>query len=249
MATYLLLWNPDDTGWPELPGMAKRAKRGAEVPDTWRVRSSKKYLPGDPVYILKVGPGQRGIMGAGIFTRRLDDGLIALRYNMLLNPEVDEILAREALAKKVPTAQWYPRASGVCLYDDATKVKSLWEQHLKDIQRTAIIYPAEIYDSVHWEGKRRQMTSNDYERSTEAVLACKAHFGRTCRVCGFDFEMRYGKIGKGFIHVHHIKALSKIGKRYKVNAIKDLIPVCPNCHAMLHQNPPLTVEQLRRRLR
>jgi 5-methylcytosine-specific restriction protein A len=55
-------------------------------------------------------------------------------------------------------------------------------------------------------------------------------------VCGLDFEERYGKLGKGFIHVHHIVEISKIGKKYKVDPKKDLRPVCPNCHAMLHRN-------------
>ena len=41
--------------------------------------------------------------------------------------------------------------------------------------------------------------------------------------------------------------ISKIGKDYKINPIKDLIPVCPNCHAMLHrQNPPFEPDQLKK---
>ena len=32
----------------------------------------------------------------------------------------------------------------------------------------------------------------------------------------------------------------------KLDPINDLIPVCPNCHAMLHRrNPSLMVEELR----
>jgi hypothetical protein len=51
--------------------------------------------------------------------------------------------------------------------------------------------------------------------------------------------------GAGFIHVHHRKPLALIGRSYAVNPVKDLVPVCPNCHAMLHtQNPPLSVEEL-----
>ena len=50
-----------------------------------------------------------------------------------------------------------------------------------------------------------------------------------------DFENMYGELGKGFIHVHHIVPISMIGKEYKIDPIKDLVPVCPNCHAMLHR--------------
>jgi 5-methylcytosine-specific restriction protein A len=47
--------------------------------------------------------------------------------------------------------------------------------------------------------------------------------------------------------VHHITPLSKLREAHVVDPIKDLIPVCPNCHAMLHinQGEPLSVEQLR----
>ena len=48
-------------------------------------------------------------------------------------------------------------------------------------------------------------------------------------------EEKYGDLGKGFIHVHHIVPLNKIGKEYVVDYKNDLIPVCPNCHAMLHR--------------
>jgi len=61
-----------------------------------------------------------------------------------------------------------------------------------------------------------------------------------------SFEEQYGDIGKGFIHVHHKKPLAAIRSEYSINPKIDLIPVCPNCHAMLHSsNPPLSVEKLK----
>ena len=69
-------------------------------------------------------------------------------------------------------------------------------------------------------------------------------------VCGKDFEEQYGSIGKGFIHVHHLTPISSIGKEYKLNIDKDLVPVCPNCHYMLHRkDPPYTPEELKEILR
>lgn len=59
----------------------------------------------------------------------------------------------------------------------------------------------------------------------------------------------YGKIGKKFIHVHHLKELSLIGTKYRIDPIKDLRPVCPNCHAMLHKTiPAMAVEDLQQLL-
>ncbi|PYV94956.1 MAG: restriction endonuclease [Acidobacteria bacterium] len=101
-----------------------------------------------------------------------------------------------------------------------------------------------------WEGALRRITVNAYERDPAARKACIVHFGTACRVCGFDFAARFGELGVGFIHVHHTKPLSEIGRDYAVDPTRDLIPVCPNCHAMLHQRtPPLSVAQLRQHMR
>lgn len=32
--------------------------------------------------------------------------------------------------------------------------------------------------------------------------------------------------------------LSEIGKEYEINTIKDVIPVFPNCHSMIHSKRP-----------
>lgn len=87
---------------------------------------------------------------------------------------------------------------------------------------------------------------NVFERSAKARSACLRHYGYVCAACGFDFENFYGELGREFIHVHHIKPLAEIGEEYTVDPIKDLRPVCPNCHAMLHrETPALTVSQLK----
>ncbi len=96
------------------------------------------------------------------------------------------------------------------------------------------------------EGARSIVTINAYERNPKARAACIAHHGHICRVCGFDFARIFGSLGAGFIHVHHIVPIGKLDKEYEIDPVADLIPVCPNCHAMIHRTePPLTVEQLR----
>ena len=89
-------------------------------------------------------------------------------------------------------------------------------------------------------------TVNAFERNAKARSACIEHYGAKCIVCGFNFQEKYGEIGKDFIHVHHIKPLGEIGAEYKVDPINDLRPVCPNCHAMLHKRkPPFSINELR----
>lgn len=105
--------------------------------------------------------------------------------------------------------------------------------------------PAENTEEL-FEGVKRTVTVNSYERNSKARQLCVKHWKAICAVCTFDFEKTYGEIGKGFIHVHHLTPVSQIGKAYQVNPINDLIPVCPNCHSMLHrQEPPLTINELK----
>ena len=103
-----------------------------------------------------------------------------------------------------------------------------------------------IDDRIFAEGGRKRVTVNAYERDPRARRACIRHHGTSCLVCGLSFEERYGPRGNDFIHVHHRARVAARGGRYRLNAVRDLVPVCPNCHAMLHtQDPPLAVEELR----
>jgi hypothetical protein len=96
------------------------------------------------------------------------------------------------------------------------------------------------------EGATRQVSVNCYERNPYARQQCIQHYGCRCSVCGFDFEAVYGELGSGFIHVHHLKALSEIGQEYEIDPIADLRPICPNCHAMIHRDTKMmTIERLR----
>lgn len=98
------------------------------------------------------------------------------------------------------------------------------------------IYPDEVHEqpTEFTEGSIKQVTVNAYERNPKARAACIAKYEAICWVCDFNFEAIYGAIGKGFIHVHHKIDIATVGESYQVDPINDLIPVCPNSHAMLH---------------
>jgi 5-methylcytosine-specific restriction protein A len=100
------------------------------------------------------------------------------------------------------------------------------------------------------EGASRTISVNTYERNSDARIKCIEHYGYQCAVCSFDFEKIYGSIGEKYIHVHHKIPLGEIKQEYKLNPIEDLIPVCPNCHAMIHRTKPaLTIDQLKEYLK
>ena len=108
--------------------------------------------------------------------------------------------------------------------------------HIQNAFNNGETYYDEIKNPENiYEGAKKIIVVNSYERNREARNACIAAHGCKCCVCGMDFEKIYGELGRGFIHVHHIVPISTIGKEYKIDPIKDLVPVCPNCHAMLHK--------------
>jgi 5-methylcytosine-specific restriction protein A len=100
------------------------------------------------------------------------------------------------------------------------------------------------------EGGAEQVLVTRYERSRINRAACIEIHGIRCKVCDFDFATMYGPIGEGFIEVHHIEPVSGLGPGTIVDPAKDLAPVCPNCHAMLHRRkPPYGIDELRSMLR
>jgi 5-methylcytosine-specific restriction protein A len=103
-----------------------------------------------------------------------------------------------------------------------------------------------------FEGHRRRTTSSTYERNERARKACIDRYGLACQVCGIDFGERYGPHGRGFIEVHHLRPIAGAAADgpYRLDPERDLRPVCPNCHRMIHYgNGLLTIEAARELLR
>jgi 5-methylcytosine-specific restriction enzyme A len=99
------------------------------------------------------------------------------------------------------------------------------------------------------EGACFRVEVNRYERSRVNRANCVEIHGESCKACGFNFGHAYGRLGSGYIHVHHIVPVSELGPHYAIDPARDLVPLCPNCHAMVHhQKPPLTVQELKKLL-
>lgn len=95
------------------------------------------------------------------------------------------------------------------------------------------------------EGAKQQIMINAYERSAQARAECLAHHGFSCACCGLEMREKYGERARNFIHVHHRIRVSDMGEGYKVDPKCDLVPVCPNCHAVIHLGDPmLTIQEL-----
>jgi 5-methylcytosine-specific restriction protein A len=129
---------------------------------------------------------------------------------------------------------------------DSSPVQIIWKFSRSFYKE--ISFPEELLqeDAKLYEGASTQVLVNKYERNISARRICLDRYGYDCQICTFNFLKKYGQIGKEFIQVHHIKALSSIGEEYQIDPIKDLVPVCPNCHSVIHiKNPCYTLDEVR----
>jgi 5-methylcytosine-specific restriction protein A len=144
---------------------------------------------------------------------------------------------------------YYEEKSGASV----NKRRIIYEKYLKLLgNRTEIIvFPDDVDENQKYsEGKTKVVLVNSYERNQVARQKCIDHYGAFCQVCSFSFENVFGDLGKDFIHVHHIIDIATIGTEYSVDPVKDLIPVCPNCHSMLHKKKPaFSIKELKDRMK
>lgn len=207
------------------------------------------------------GPGARWMRRVlGVMGRKIES--VEMRGNSV--PKIQSLVIN--LSEKIPGGGYEEFHKGYAELPRAEKQRIAAEEQnrvyvlgekLLDVlaqlniphELSSAVHPDEIEDdSKIPEGAKKRVVVNRYERSLVARKKCIDKHGCKCSVCGFDFGRVYGKHGSGFIHVHHLKELSKIDKEYKVNPERDMRPVCPNCHAMIHrtQGRTLTIEELKK---
>lgn len=253
MKTYLIAWNPKQSTWDNLPEKAAKLRRGERVTTRWSCGVNKNPQIGDRVFQIRLGIEPRGIFGSGKVIKepyfdihwkkeKAAKGELALyievELDTLLDPEAEPILPYDKLMlPPLSKMHWSTQISGILIHDEiAIELEKLWlvYQNLPPLK-----IPEEVENQQGlFEGATKQITVNAYERNPIARQKCLAYYGPICSVCGFNFSMKYGEIGNGYIHVHHLISLSKVGKEYQVDPVNDLRPVCPNCHAMLHKTEP-----------
>lgn len=263
MNTYLIKWIPKMFAWDELPDAIKAIRQRGFVDDTWTCGVTKKIKRGDRVFLMRNATPPTGIVGSGLVLKepylrphfaqphKLVLG-IDVRFDTLLNPASETILSGDELkTPELVDGPWWVQGSGQTIPPKtAADLELRWAAFLAEHGRASEWLPEEVPSpALYFEGATRKVAVNVYERSAEARRDCIKHHGCKCVVCGFCFEQRYGDWGKDFIHVHHLKQLAEIGAEYQIDPVKDLQPVCPNCHAMLHRGARmLSIEELRRKI-
>jgi 5-methylcytosine-specific restriction protein A len=146
---------------------------------------------------------------------------------------------------------WGEKRAGYSYWELRPELKAAIEK-MHQLALCSLKLPTEIKElhdeetdlSMHDEGSKMKVIVNRYERSPKARQLCLNHYGYICCICDFNFEKVYGLLGRRYAEVHHLIPLHTISKRYKVDPVKDLRPVCANCHAMIHKGN-LSIEELK----
>ena len=133
---------------------------------------------------------------------------------------------------------------------------------LVKIEKNESTRKIEVFDEnlIIQEGLKKLVKSSKYERSVKLRNFAIERFTKdgkiNCSCCNFNFEDFYGiEIGKGFIEIHHAKPVFKFEdedlKKTLEEAIKNVVPVCSNCHRMIHKSwqEPLEIQYLKERIK
>ena len=108
-------------------------------------------------------------------------------------------------------------------------------------RKKVYVYPE---DYKVTEGKAGGTTIIIRERSQKLRNAAIEHYTTDgtikCCVCGFDFKNTYGKLGEGYIQMHHEKPIYQYStdgfEEYISQAVENMKPLCANCHCIIHRN-------------
>lgn len=268
VATYLLNYNPIRWEWEGINEAIKQLKQSSSYIDSWSCGNRKNIEVGDRIFIIKLGNEERGIIASGLVhngwyqdiswdEEKVKAGRLAnyidVDFDIILNPKKNILKYEELQRGKLGEMEWSNQSSGIIIPSDiAIELEKVWSNYNKNViiqsnntNRNELI-PEEIINSNNYfEGATVKILVNRFERNAEARRVCIQHYGCKCYACKVILADIYGERAKNFIHVHHIVPLRKISTRYKLNPIKDLRPLCPNCHSVIHRyKPEITIDEL-----
>lgn len=265
MKTFLFAWNPKKWNWTTLEQSIDQIEQTGRTTEKWSIISHRKIQIGDRAFLMRLGEEPKGIMAAGFvatppFLSKHWSGenkfvnRVMIDFEVILNPEIDSLLSLDTLNQgSLSKVNWTPQSSGIEINPEVTdELEAVWFDFLtsQKIRHNPFKETEMDEQKVYTEGTPNQVLVTKYERNPFARKTCINHYGLSCSVCEFNFENEYGELGKDFIHVHHLRQVAEIGKEYKIDPIKDLRPVCPNCHAMIHKRKkPYSIEELKEKMK
>lgn len=257
MTAIVLGWDPDrreacQFGYTQA---ADAIRAGGVTSMRWPVNVPPVEAGAD-VWIVLQGDHERGLLGHGTVAfdapspddRSPDDGgSLAVNLDFLLAR--GEHIPESVLLDRMPDIGWDadPPSGTQLTPRDELLLRAVWAEHAPSSAVDSITpIPGTLPASA-----LTRIAVNRYERDPDAVRLCLAHHGISCAVCGFTFGETFGEAGRGFMQVHHIVPGSRVDASYVLDPLTDLVPLCPNCHAMAHRRTPepYSPAELRRMIR
>lgn len=219
-------------------------------------RQNAKYKIGDMIYIYCAKPLQRIMFQTEVVAinipfkdiindkefwvnaeeKELASSRTYVRLKLMQTADTDKLSLKHLLENGLKTAPQGPQ-----------RVSKQFEDYVQSVFEQVSLFTNNVLEQTFLpeelasnqaetliEGAKKTIIVNAYERNPTARRKCIQIHGSRCAICNFDFGEVYGKDFEGKIHVHHIKPLCGIDEAYEVDPEHDLIPVCPNCHMIIH---------------
>ena len=256
MAAVILGWDIRDWNRWDYDDVFRQATCTGQVLDRWNVAGRRSIRAGTEAWLLLRGKSDAGsgLIGHGAVVSEpfqpFNDGgthgadwFVTVLFDALLPVGGQVPLA--ALYAAIPEMEW-GKAAGRA----STDLPRSAEPGLRRLWREQGPTPAgrdELVSGTFPPAAVRRIAVNRYERDADARRVCLAFHGTSCAACGYSFETAFGDAGADAIDVHHVVPAAMLGGGYQLDPVADLVPLCPNCHAVAHQRAgvPLTIQELR----
>jgi 5-methylcytosine-specific restriction protein A len=257
METLLLAWNPERFPWGDLRAELEKVKRDGRATDRWSVGNRRYLEPGARFFLMRLGSEPRGIVGSGWTTsqpfdaphwdvEKADRDATARYVDIVFDTLAESPLISmdDLSAPPFLGMHWPIRMSGVEIPAHvAEKLEILWSARTR-VDTSSGREELQVIPKLA-EGHAERVYVNRYERNPRARALCLARYGLRCAACNVLMREAYGEAAEDLIHVHHLRPLSEMQGEYTIDPERDLRPVCPNCHAVIHsRNPPYTIEDI-----
>lgn len=257
--TVLLAWNPRRWTWGNLKDEISELRRKGNISDRWSIGNRKLIGSGARFFLIRLGVEPRGLVGSGWTTsepvsashwdvEKARHGAEARYVDVCFDTlrEMPLVSMEELARPPFRDFHWSTQMSGVSVPQRiADALEALWTSRADpgfSLGRDELSTTSGIA-----EGNLRRVYVNVHERSAKARALCLAHYKLRCICCDALLRDVYGIAAEDLIQVHHLLPLSEVPPKYVVDPIRDLRPICPNCHAVIHsRRPQFTVEDVQR---
>lgn len=157
--------------------------------------------------------------------------------------EAGNIISKLYLRERIPDE--------VTLVDDIKNLINIYFSLFQKVGLEENNQSSDDKEDVWIEDLTKYRTHKVVERNRGLSKRGKQLQGYTCKACDFNFESRYGEIGKEFIEAHHCVPISSLDKdKILLDPMRDFTVLCSNCHRMIHRIKPVpTLEEFRKLLK